>query len=422
MLNYVEQVTRGREEEKMTETERLIGLEDAYGARIYSTLPIVFKEANGAILTDVEGIEYIDAYSAYSANISHRDPRLICAVMGQYMTGLALTARCVHHNRLGPWMERVCKLTGMDRVIPKNGGVEADEAAWKAMLRYGVRKMGIENGNQRIVVMKGAFSGRTLTALSAMDNEKYRKDFGPMSPVFVPVEFGNLIALIHALRDENVVGVFMEPWLGEGGVIPAPRGYLVAVVKEAHKMGKIVVFDEIQTGLGRTGKLFAWQHDGGKAKPDGICLGKALSGGMFPMSAFLGTEDLMSVFDPGSDGSTYGGNPVACAASMAALDIIEQDDLVEKSRDMGERALNFFRTNLEQIPGVVDIRGGGLFIGIQLDRPVAPVCEMLLQKYHVVCLDTHKDVLRFAPPLCITEYQFQKVISKIVEAIETFLA
>lgn len=406
----------------MTETERLIELEDAYGARIYSTLPIVFKEANGAILTDVEGVEYIDAYSAYSANICHKDPRLICAVMGQYMTGLALTARCVHHNRLGPWMERVCKLTGMDRVIPKNGGVEADEAAWKAMLRYGVRKMGIENGKQKIVVMKGAFSGRTLTALAAMDNEKYRKDFGPMSQVFVPVEFGSLDVLEEMFKDENVVGVFMEPWLGEGGVIPAPRGYLTSVVKLMHQNGKIVVFDEIQTGLGRTGKLFAWQHDGEEAKPDGICLGKALSGGMFPMSAFLGTEDLMSVFNPGSDGSTYGGNPIACVASMAALDIIEQDGLVKKSRDMGSSALEFFGTSLRRISGVVDIRGGGLFIGIQLDRPVAPVCELLLQKYHIVCLDTHKDVLRFAPPLCITPQQFHKAVDGIVEAIQTFLA
>lgn len=406
----------------MTETEQLVGLEDAYGAHIYSTLPVVFKEANGAILIDVEGQEFLDAYSAYSANICHKDPRLICAVMGQYMTGLALTARCVHHNRLGPWMEKVCKLTGMDRVIPKNGGVEADEAAWKAMLRYGVRKMGIENGKQKIVVMKGAFSGRTLTALAAMDNEKYRKDFGPMSQVFVPVEFGSLNMLEEMFEDKNVVGVFMEPWLGEGGVVPAPRGYLASVMKLAHQFGKIVVFDEIQTGLGRTGRLFAWQHDGDEAKPDGICLGKALSGGMFPVSAFLGTEKLMSVFDPGSDGSTYGGNPVACVVSMVALDIIEQDGLVAKSRDMGNLALELFGSSLRRCSGVVDIRGRGLFIGIQLDRPVAPVCELLLRKYHIVCLDTHKDVLRFAPPLCITPQQFHKAVDGIIEAIQSFLS
>ena len=401
----------------MQQTERLIGLEDAYGAHIYSTLPVVFAKADGAILTDVEGVEYIDAYSAYSANVAPRDPRLICAIMGQYMTGLSLTARCVHHNRLGPWMKRVCELTGMDQVIPKNAGVEAGEAAWKAMLRYGVRNMGIQNGSQRIIVMKGAFSGRTLAALAAMDSAKYRKDFGPMSDVFVSVEFGDLEALKAVLADD-VVGVFMEPWLGEGGVVCPPSGYLKAVVELMHAQEKIVVFDEIQTGLGRTGKLFAWQHDGEGAKPDGICLGKALSGGMYAMSAFLGTKDLMGVFDPGSDGSTYGGNPIACAVSEAALDIIEQDGLVEKSARMGQSTLDLLRMNLNKLPHVCDIRGGGLFIGIELDRPVAEVCQRLLREFRIVCLDTHKNVLRFAPPLCITTQQLHKALEGIIRAIK----
>ena len=376
-----------------------IALERSVTAANYDSLPVVLREAKGVWATDTEGRRYLDMMSAYSAvSLGHGHPRILKAMMEQ-ASKLAVTSRAYHTELLGPFLERLVQITGLDMALPMNTGAEAVETAIKAARRWGYAKKKIARDQAEIIVANNNFHGRTTTIVGFSSDESYREGFGPFSGGFKLAPFGDAGAIEEAITG-NTCAVLIEPIQGEAGIVVPPEGYLRDLRAICDRRNVLLILDEVQSGLGRTGLWFAHQHEG--IKPDGLILGKALGGGVYPVSAFVGTHEVMSVFNPGSHGSTFGGNALAARIGLEALAVIEEEHLVERSAEMGgylQDRLRAMRSNI-----VKDVRGRGLWVGVEVDANVVSartICDALLQN-GVLSKDTHGTVLRFAPPLTIT--------------------
>ena len=391
----------------MTKTKQLIEQTEAYGANNYHPLPIVIEKAEGAWVTDPEGNRYLDMLSAYSAlNQGHRHPKIIQALKDQADL-VTLTSRAFHSDKLGVWYEKLCKLTGKDMVLPMNTGAEAVETAIKTARRWGYEVKGIPVNEAVIIGCNGNFHGRTMGAVSLSSEAEYKRGFGPMLPGFELIPYGDIEALKAAITP-NTAAFIIEPIQGEAGINVPPVGFMKAAAKLCKENNVLFIADEIQTGLARTGKLFAYEWEG--ITPDILILGKALGGGVFPISAVIANKDILGVFNPGSHGSTFGGNPLACAVSIAALDVIEEEQLTKRSLELGE----YFQSELKKIdnPVIKEVRGRGLFIGVELTEAARPYCEQLAAR-KVLCKETHDTVIRFAPPLIISNEDLDWAIEQI---------
>jgi len=391
----------------MTKTSEIIEVTDKYGARNYNPLPIVIAKAEGAWVEDPEGNKYIDMLSAYSAvNQGHRHPKIIEALKNQ-ADRITLTSRAFHNDQLGPFYEKVSKLTNKEMILPMNTGAEAVETAVKAVRRWAYRVKGVEENKAEIIVCEENFHGRTMTAVSLSSNEAYKKDFGPMLPGIKIIPFGDIEALKAAITP-NTAAFLFEPIQGEAGINLPPEGFLKEAYDVCKKQNVLYVADEIQCGLARSGKMFAcdWEN----VEPDMYILGKALGGGVMPISVVCANEDILGVFEPGSHGSTFGGNPLACAVSIAALNVIEDEKLVERSLKMGQHLADQLRTIDNS--KIKEVRGKGLFIGIELTEPARSYCEKLKEK-GLLCKETHENVIRFAPPLVISQEDLDWAIEQI---------
>lgn len=395
--------------------EDLIALEDSYNARNYKPLDVILDRGEGIWVWDIEGNRYLDFLSAYSAvNQGHAHPRILEALIEQ-ATRLPLTSRAFRNNQLPLLARQLCELTGYEKMLPMNTGAEAVETALKAARKWGYTVKGIPAEQAEIIVCAGNFHGRTITIISASTEQQYREGFGPFTPGFVIVPYGDAQALEKAITP-NTTAVMLEPIQGEGGVILPPTGYLrqVREVCDAHQV--LMIADEIQTGLGRTGKLFATEWE--NVRPDVVVIGKALSGGFYPVSAMLSDSEVMDVFGPGDHGSTFGGNPLGSAVARAALDVLVDEGLVENARTQGEYLLG----RLQRIESIyiAEVRGRGLLIGMELVPEAGGArrfCEALKDE-GLLCKETHEHVIRFAPPLVIQ----RKDIDWAVERIEKVMA
>jgi len=379
----------------------LVDQAERYGARNYAPLPVVLARGEGCFVWDVDGRRYLDGLSAYSAlNQGHRHPRIVAALLEQ-AGRLTLTSRAFHNDRMGDFLERLCGLTGFPRALPMNTGAEAVETAVKAMRRHAHERRGVAADEGEIVVATGNFHGRTLLAVSLSDEPSSYAGYGPLAPGAVKVPFGDPEALAAALGPRTA-GVLLEPIQGEAGVVVPPDDYLPRVRAACARAGVPLCLDEVQTGLGRTGRMFAWEHWG--AKPDLLCVGKALSGGLYPISAVCGADDLLGVFTPGTHGSTYGGNPLASAVALAALDVLVDERLAERAARLGSLVMSRLRQGLRGAGAVAEVRGKGLMIAVQFREEAAhAVAERLAREAAVLCKDTRGHTLRFMPPLVTPE-------------------
>lgn len=390
-----------------TKTKQLITQTETYGAHNYHPLPVVIARAEGIWVEDVEGNRYLDMLSAYSAvNQGHRHPKIIRALKEQ-ADRVTLTSRAFHNDQLGPFCEKLSRLTGKDMVLPMNTGAEAVETAIKAVRRWGYWKKGVPENQAEIIVCENNFHGRTITVISFSSEEAYREGFGPFTPGFKIIPYGDIRALEEAITP-NTVAFLVEPIQGEAGIIVPPDGYLRQAYELCKRHNVLFVADEIQTGLGRTGQLFACDWEG--VKPDVYILGKALGGGVFPVSSVVADEEILGVFNPGSHGSTFGGNPLACAVAIAALDVIEEERLADRARELGA----YFMDELKKIqhPDIKEVRGKGLLVGMELHTPARPYCEKLKEK-GLLCKETHENTIRFAPPLVITKDELDWALERI---------
>ena len=394
-----------------TVTEKVIEQTEQYGANNYNPLPIVISKAEGVWVEDPEGNKYMDMLSAYSAvNQGHRHPKIIQALKDQ-ADRVTLTSRAFHSDQLGPWYEKVARLTQKDMALPMNTGAEAVETAIKAVRRWGYDVKGIAEDQAEIIACIGNFHGRTMTAVSLSSDEEYRRGFGPMLPGIKLIPYGDLEALKAAITPQTA-GFLIEPIQGEAGIIIPPAGFLKAAYELCKENHVLFVSDEIQSGLGRSGKTFASDWD--QVIPDMYILGKALGGGVFPISCVAADREILGVFNPGSHGSTFGGNPLACAVSIASLEILEEEKLAERSLELGD----YFKASLREInnPKIKDIRGKGLFIGVELTEEARPYCEKLKEE-NILCKETHDTVIRFAPPLVITKEELDWAIARIKKVL-----
>ncbi len=396
----------------MTKSTEIIEQTNHYGAPNYHPLPIVISEAEGVWVKDPEGNQYMDMLSAYSAvNQGHRHPKIIQALKDQ-ADRVTLTSRAFHSDQLGPWYEKICKLAGKDMVLPMNTGAEAVETAIKAARRWAYDVKGVAKDQAEIVAMKGNFHGRTMAAVSLSSEAEYQRGYGPLLGGFKLVDFGD-IEQIKAAITPNTAAVLLEPIQGEAGINIPADGFLKQVREVCDENNVLFIADEIQAGLGRSGKLFATDWD--NVKPDMYILGKALGGGVFPISCVLADKEILEVFNAGSHGSTFGGNPLACAVSTAALDVLVDEKLSERSLELGE----YFKAELQKIdnPVIKEVRGKGLFIGVELTENARPYCEQL-KELGLLCKETHDTVIRFAPPLVISKEDLDWAI----EQVETVFA
>ncbi len=382
-----------------TAARDLIELEHRYGAHNYHPLDVVLTRGQGCWVWDVDGNKYLDCLAAYSAvNQGHNHPRLV-RVLTEQAHKLALTSRAFHNDQLGPFLKEVADLTGFSRVLPMNTGAEAVETALKACRKWGYKVKGVADGQAEIIVFEGNFAGRTISIVSFSDEPQYRDGFGPFTPGFKVIPYGDVDALQAAITP-NTVAVLMEPVQGEGGIIIPPAGTMRRIREICDDHEILLIFDEIQSGLGRTGCMFAFHHE--DARPDGMTLGKALSGGMYPVSAFVADDELMEVFRPGDHGSTFGGNPLGAAVGREAIRVLIEEDLVENAARMGVRFGQHLRGLAD--PAVKEIRQVGLWIGIELHAEVGGArryCEALMAR-GLLCKETHTHTIRIAPPLVIT--------------------
>ena len=388
----------------------LIGREKAFGARNYDPLPVVLARGEGSWVADIDGRRYLDLMSAYSAvSFGHGHPRIVAALVAQAQQ-LGVTSRAYHNDELPFLFERLTQLTGLDRVLPANGGAEAVETALKAARKWGHKVKGIAEGRAEIIACQGNFHGRTITATGLSTEPQYRDGFGPFPPGLSTVPFGDADALQKAITPRTAA-FLVEAIQGEAGIVLPPPGYLARCRRICSDHQVLMIVDEVQTGLGRTGRFLACEHEG--VKPDGIVLGKALGGGLLPVSAFVATNDLMQVFHPGDHGSTFGGNPLAAAVAMAALDVLQDEHLIERSAELGAWLLAELQDLRSDV--VRDVRGRGLFIGIEVaaERIMArPVVDRLLAR-GILSKDTHGTVVRIAPPLNIPRDDLEWAVGEI---------
>ena len=393
-----------------TKAADLIARETQYGAHNYHPLDVVCTRGEGVFLTDVDGKRYMDFLAAYSAvNQGHNHPKIGEAMIAQIKT-LALTSRAFRNDQFPPLLEKLCRLTGFEKALLMNSGAEAVETALKAMRKWGYDKKGIEYGKAEIIVAEGNFHGRTTTIVGFSTDPDSTSRFGPFTPGFVIVPYGDLEAVRRAITP-NTCAIFMEPIQGEGGVVIPPKGFLQGLRKLADESNSLLVLDEIQSGLGRTGKLFAFEHEG--IRPDGITIGKALSGGYYPVSAFLANDAVMDVFTPGIHGSTYGGNPLACAVASAALDVLVDEKLVERAAELGLHLAQRLRSM--KTDKVQEVRCIGLWAGVQLHPEAGGARKYCyaLKDRGMLSKDTHVDTIRLAPPLVITKEQIDWAVDQL---------
>ncbi|MBL4844102.1 MAG: ornithine--oxo-acid transaminase [Planctomycetes bacterium] len=397
-------------------TRQFIEQAERFGAHNYHPLGVVLTRGEGCFVWDVEGTRYFDMLSAYSAvNQGHCHPRIVKALVDQSRV-LALTSRAFHNDRMGDMLEKLATLTGFERVLPMNTGAEGVETAIKAIRRWGYRVKGIPANEAEIIVALGNFHGRTTTIVGFSDDSDAYSDYGPFTPGFKQVPYNDLDALAAAITDKTA-GVIIEPIQGEAGVMIPAADYLPGVQKLCKENNVVFCLDEIQTGLGRTGKLFAWQHD--CERPDMIILGKALSGGLYPVSCIAADDAIMSVFTPGSHGSTYGGNPVAAAVATAALDVLIDEDLCNKALALGEHVKARFDAELTTA-NLKETRVRGLMIAVEYQTGVAHDAAVALQSQGILAKDTHATSIRFAPPLVITKAQLDEALDIIIPTLNSF--
>jgi ornithine--oxo-acid transaminase len=401
--------------EPRLDADALIELVERHSAHNYHPLPVVVSEGEGAWVTDVEGRRYLDMLAAYSAlNFGHRHPDLIRAAKDQ-LDRLTLTSRAFHHDLFGPFCEQLAELCGMDMVIPMNSGAEAVETALKTARRWGYDVKGVPEGRAKIVVCEDNFHGRTITIVGFSTDPSATGGFGPFTPGFVAVPYGDGAALATALEDPDVVGFLVEPIQGEAGVRIPPDGYLTEARRLCTERNVLLLADEIQAGLGRAGTTFASDHEG--VKPDVYILGKALGGGILPVSAVVSRADVLGVFGPGEHGSTFGGNPIACAVGLEVLRLLRTGEYQQRSKDLGEWFLQQLRQ--EAPTSVTEVRGRGLWFGIELTPEAAParaVCERLLE-LGILAKDTHETTVRLAPPLVVSRGDLEWALERIVNAL-----
>ena len=398
----------------LNRTQEHIHLAETFGAHNYHPLPIVIERGQRIWVWDVEGKRYMDCLSAYSAlNQGHCHPRLV-AVAKQQVEKLTLTSRAFHNDRMGSFLQELAQLCRMEMVLPMNSGAEAVETAIKAARKWGYTKKGVEADKAEIIVFENNFHGRTTTIVGFSSEPQYRAGFGPFTPGFRIVPYGDLEA-VRAAVGPNTVGVLVEPIQGEAGVVVPPEGFLRALRELCTAERVLLIADEIQTGLGRTGRLFCCEYE--DVQPDMYIVGKALGGGFYPVSAVVAGKEILGVFQPGDHGSTFGGNPFACALAQEALRIIVEEKLSERAQEMGA----YFMSRLREIssPHVREVRGKGLLIGVELKAesgPARPFCEKLMEK-GLLCKETHQQVIRFAPPLVIEREEIDWAISRVQEVL-----
>ncbi len=394
-----------------TETNRLIEMAEHYGANNYHPLPIVIAQAKGVWVKSPEGKKYMDMLSAYSAlNHGHRHPAVLKSLAAQAKKA-TLTSRAFNNDQIGPFLKELCEFTGCDMALPMNTGAEAVETALKAARKWGYRVKGVPEGKVEIIVCSNNFHGRTISIVSFSTEAQYRDGFGPFTPGFTVVPYGNLDALKAAITP-NTAAFLVEPIQGEAGIIVPPAGYLKAAFDLCRANKVLFVADEIQTGLGRTGRRFCCDHEG--IKPDMVILGKALGGGILPISAVVASKEVLGVFNPGDHGSTFGGNPLACAVARTALKILVDEKLAERSLEIG----NYFMDELRTIKGkhIAEVRGKGLLIGVEMDTAARPYCEELMA-LGLLAKETHDRVIRFAPPLVITQKEIDWAFRRIKKVL-----
>ena len=404
---------------KSSNQRNFIDKELIFGPDNYKPLPVVLSRAKGVWVWDVDGKKYLDMMSAYSAvSHGHSHPELL-KVLHEQSSRLALTSRAFYTDTLGPYLEKITSVSKFDMALPMNSGAEAVETAIKAARRWAYRSKKIENNKAEIIVADGNFHGRTTTIISFSSDANSKDDFGPHTPGFVSVEYGSSKAIEEAIN-ENTAAVLVEPIQGEGGIIVPPENWLPEVREICTKHGVLMILDEIQSGLGRTGKMFAFQH--ANIQPDGLILGKALGGGFMPVSCFLSSKEVMQWLNPGSHGSTFGGNPLAAAIGKRSLELLEEENLIENSRVLGD----FFKNVLNSInsPVIKEVRGRGLWIGVVIDPNYISGKELskLLLNEGILCKETHETVIRFAPPLVVTKAEIEwavEVIKTVITRIET---
>lgn len=391
----------------MTKSASVIEQTEKFGAHNYHPLPIVVSEAEGVWVKDPEGNKYMDMLSAYSAlNQGHRHPKIIQALINQ-ANRATLTSRAFHNDQLGPWYEKLTTIAGKNMVLPMNTGAEAVESAIKVARRWAYDVKGIEDNKAEIIGCNGNFHGRTMGAVSLSSDAEYQRGFGPLLPGFKLIPYGDAEALKAAITP-NTAAFIVEPIQGEAGIVMPPKGFLKEVEQICNENNVLFIADEIQTGLARTGKMFAHQWE--EVTPDVIILGKALGGGVLPISAIVANSDILGVLNPGSHGSTFGGNPLACAVSIASLEVLEEENLTQRSLELG----TYFQEQLRSInhPSIKEVRGSGLFIGVELTVPARSYCEQL-KDLGLLCKETHDFVIRFAPPLIITKEEIDWALEKI---------
>jgi ornithine--oxo-acid transaminase len=404
--------TRGRPTERPMRTSDFIALDNEYGARNYNPLDIVISRASGVWVWDVDGRKYLDCLAAYSAvNQGHCHPRILHALAEQ-AGRVTLTSRAFRNDQLPLLCRDLHQLTGFEVALPMNSGAEAVETALKAARKWGYTVKGIPDGSAEIVVCRNNFHGRTISIVSFSTEEQYRAGFGPFTPGFRVVPYGDHAALTAAITP-HTAAFLVEPIQGEAGIVLPPDGYLRQVERICRENHVLFIADEIQSGLGRAGRLFAHQHEG--VHPDAVIIGKALSGGYYPVSAVLASREVLGVFRPGDHGSTFGGNPLACAIARAALQVLVDERLVERSAELG----TYFLDRLRELrnPDIVEVRGRGLWIGIELRVPARPVCEALMRE-GVLCKETHDRVLRIAPPLVINREEIDWALERLARVFE----
>jgi ornithine--oxo-acid transaminase len=395
-----------------THTQELIELEEQYGAHNYHPLDVVIERAEGVWVYDIEGKRYLDCLASYSAvNQGHCHPRILETLIEQAHK-VTLTSRAFRNDQLPLLYRDLHELTGFDMALPMNSGAEAVETAVKAARKWGYKVKGIPEGKAEIIVCANNFHGRTVTIVSFSSDEQYRDGFGPFTPGFKIIRYGDAGALREAISP-NTCAFLVEPIQGEAGIIIPPAGYLRDVAAICRENRVLLMCDEIQSGLGRTGKLFAYQYE--HIRPDVLIVGKALSGGFYPVSAVLAAKNVLGVFNPGDHGSTFGGNPLACAVARTALRVLVEEGMVKRSAVLGRYFLDRLKTLRSD--DVKDVRGKGLWIGIELRSPARPYCEAL-QDEGVLCKETHERVIRIAPPLTITSEEIDWAFERIRKVIE----
>lgn len=390
--------------------DKWIELEKQHGAYNYSPLPLVLTRGEGVYLWDITGKRYLDMMSAYSAiSHGHCHPRLV-SVLAKQAQQLAVTSRAFYSDKLGLFLQKVCELTSIDKALPMNSGAEAVETALKAARKWGYTVKKIPDNQAEIIVCTGNFHGRTTTVISMSSEAQYKFGFGPLTPGFRQIPYGDASALEAAITS-NTAAFLVEPIQGEAGIVVPPAGYLKQCAEICRKHNVLLIADEIQTGLARTGKFLACEHE--NVKPDAVILGKALGGGLLPVSLFLAKQEIMNVFMPGDHGSTFGGNPLAAVVGLEALNIIVEDKYAEHSAELG----NYFLQQLRQInsPFIKEIRGKGLFIGIEIDPSKVSARELCLRLMEkgLLSKETHATVIRLVPPLIITKTQLDESLEII---------